>query len=98
MTEQQILSKLDDYKLGDYCQFIDLGHVYSYLIDTRLNIFRSDNDKWAIAAERLGYNPRADGILGCGRPRLGPNSGAYCTLRVEFRAGRRSGGDVCRWR
>jgi hypothetical protein len=63
ITEDQILSKLDDYKLGYYCQFIDLGHVYSYLIDSRLNLFRDDNDKWAIAAERLGFNPRGGGIM-----------------------------------
>ena len=62
ISEEQILAKLDDYKLGYYCQFIELGHVYSYLIDSRLNIFRDDNDKWAIAAERLGYNPRGGGI------------------------------------
>lgn len=62
ITEDQILAKLDDYKLGYYCGFIDLGHVYSYLIDSRLNIFRDNSDKWAIAAERLGYNPRGGGI------------------------------------
>ncbi|QEC40857.1 DUF7003 family protein [Pseudobacter ginsenosidimutans] len=62
ITEGQILAKLDDYKLGYYCQFVELGHVYSYLIDSRLNIFKGDNDSWAIAAERLGYNPRGSGI------------------------------------
>ena len=62
ITETQILEQLDNYKLGYYCQFIDLGHVYSYLIDSRLNVFKGDNDKWAIAAERLGYNPRGGGI------------------------------------
>jgi len=63
LTEEQILSKLDNYKLAYYCQFIDLGHPYSFLIDSRLNIFRGDNEKWGIAAERLGYNPRAGGIM-----------------------------------
>jgi hypothetical protein len=63
MNEEQILAKLDNYKRGDYCQFIQLGNVYSYLIDSRLTIFKSNNDKWAIAAERLGYNPRSGGIL-----------------------------------
>lgn len=63
LTQEQILRQLDNYKWGYYCQFIDLGHAYSYLIDCRLNIFRGDNDKWAIAAERLGYNPRAGSIL-----------------------------------
>ena len=63
LTEDQILSNLDNYKSGNYCQFIDLGDGYSYLIDCRLNVFKGDDDKWAIAAERLGYNPRAGGIL-----------------------------------
>src|SRR5436190_7403725 len=63
ITEDQVLSKLDNYHLGSYCQFIDLGQVYSYLIDCRLNIFKGDDDKWAIAGERLGYNPRSGGIL-----------------------------------
>ena len=63
ITEEKILAKLDNYKLGYYCQFINLGHVYSYLIDSRLNIFKGENDNWAIAAERLGYNPRGSGIM-----------------------------------
>ncbi len=63
ISEEQILEELDSYKSGHYCHFIDLGHVYSYLIDSRLNIFRNDNKEWAIAAERLGYNPRAGVIL-----------------------------------
>ena len=65
ITEKEILETLDNSnKQGYYCSFIDLGQTYSYLIDCRLNIFRSDDGKhWAIAAERLGYNPRASGIL-----------------------------------
>ena len=62
ITEEQILGKLDNYRLGYYCGFIDLGHVKTYLIDSRLTIFRGDNDLWAIAAERLGYNPGGTGI------------------------------------
>jgi len=62
MTEDNILSHLDNSNDGYYCSFIELGHVYSYLIDARLNIFNSDNC-WAIAAERLGFNPRAGGII-----------------------------------
>ena len=65
LTEKEILDTLDNSnKQGYYCSFIDLGHAYSYLLDCRLNIFRRDDgQRWAIAAERLGYNPRADGIL-----------------------------------
>ena len=65
LTEKEILDTLDNSnRQGYYCSFIDLGHAYSYLIDCRLNIFRSDDgQRWAIAAERLGFNPRAGGIL-----------------------------------
>jgi hypothetical protein len=65
LTEEKILDSLDNSnKQGYYCTFIDLGHAYSYLIDCRINIFRSeDGQRWAIAAERLGHNPRAGGIL-----------------------------------
>jgi hypothetical protein len=63
MTEQEILKTLDNSNDGYYCSFVELGHVYSYLIDLRLNVFRGDNDRWAIAIERLGYNPRAGAIF-----------------------------------
>jgi len=65
LSEKEILENLDNSnKQGHYCSFVHLGHAYSYLIDCRLNIFRSDDGaRWAIAAERLGYNPRAGGIL-----------------------------------
>ena len=63
LDEEDILSKLDNYKWGYYCHFIDLGHAYSYLIDCRLNVFKDDSGKWAIVGERLGYNPRAGRIM-----------------------------------
>lgn len=59
MTEKEILDTLDNSNDGFYRSFVELGDVYSYLIDTRLNAFRGDNDRWATAVERLGYNPRA---------------------------------------
>jgi hypothetical protein len=63
-AEQEILDSLDaTKKQGPYYSFIELGHGYSYLIDSRLTIFRNDAGKWAIAAERLGYNPRAGNIV-----------------------------------
>lgn len=64
LTEKEILDTLNNVnKQGGYCSFIELGHVYSYLIDCRLNIYRSeDGQRWAIAAERLGYSPRAGAI------------------------------------
>jgi hypothetical protein len=63
MTEEEILSTLDNSNDGSYCSFVELGHVYSYLIDTRLNVFSGDTERWAIAIERLGYNPRAGAII-----------------------------------
>jgi len=63
MTEEKILNTLDNSNDGYYCSFVELGHVYSYLIDTRLNVFVNDHNQWAIAVERLGYNPRAGTIL-----------------------------------
>src|SRR5688572_992977 len=63
ITEEEILKSLDDYKLGSYCQFVDLGDVYSYLIDCRLNVFKGEDGQWAIVSEKLGYNPRAGGIV-----------------------------------
>ena len=63
LTEKEILAILDDtYTLGDYFNFVQLGHPYSYLIDSRLNIFKSSDDRWAIAVERLGYNERGGEI------------------------------------
>ncbi len=61
MTEQQILDTLDNSSYH-YGSFVALGHGYSHLLDTRLNIFRGDQEHWAIAVERLGYNPRAEAI------------------------------------
>ncbi|HTD98963.1 MAG TPA: hypothetical protein VK668_06730 [Mucilaginibacter sp.] len=63
LSESEILLTLDNSnKTGDYTHFISLGHPNSFLIDNRLNIFRGDNDKWAIAIERLGFNPRGGAI------------------------------------
>ena len=61
ISEQQILNALDHSNDGYYCDFIPLNHPYSYLIDTRLNVFRSETE-WAILAEILGYNPRGGRI------------------------------------
>lgn len=61
IPEQHILDALDHSNDGYYCSFLPLNHPYTYLIDARLNLFRSDKD-WAIAAEILGYNPRGGRI------------------------------------
>lgn len=58
MTEKEILTILDHANDGFYCSFVSLGHVYSYLIDVRLNVFSNEKGRWAIAVERLGFNPR----------------------------------------
>ncbi|MCB2407767.1 DUF7003 family protein [Hymenobacter lucidus] len=57
LSEQEILRTLDHANDGYYCHFIPLNHPYNYLIDTRLNLFRSENE-WAIAAEILSFPPR----------------------------------------
>ena len=62
ILEKDVLDILDQSKNGAYNTFIWLGDVYSYLIDSRLNIFRNGKGNWAIAAERLGYNPRGGAI------------------------------------
>ncbi|MBK8628377.1 MAG: hypothetical protein IPN86_23345 [Saprospiraceae bacterium] len=78
MTEEEILNTLDNSNDGYYCSFVELGHVYSYLIDTRLNVFRGDRDRWAIGVERLGYNPRAGAII------LDINYFGNCLTNLEF--------------
>jgi hypothetical protein len=63
LSENEILLALDNSNnIGDYSHFITLGEAYSYLIDCRLNIFRSEDGKWAIVAERLGYSERGGAI------------------------------------
>jgi len=61
INEEDVLNALDHCNDGFYRLFVQLDEPYSYLIDSRLNVFRSDDDRWAIAIERLGYNPR----VGC---------------------------------
>jgi hypothetical protein len=63
LDEKSVLDLIDNSDDGFYCHFISLGDAYSFLIDSRLNIFRDNEGNWAIAAERLGYNPRSGGIL-----------------------------------
>jgi hypothetical protein len=63
LTEQEILDTLDNYRNGYDPAFAELGHPYVYPIDSRINIFRNNQDKWALAVEVLGFNPRADAIL-----------------------------------
>ncbi|HRX93045.1 MAG TPA: hypothetical protein P5158_02960 [Chitinophagaceae bacterium] len=62
ISEEEVFSKLDNFRLGYYCDFIGLGNPSSYLIDSRLNIFKGDDNQWAIAAERLGFPPCGAGI------------------------------------
>jgi len=55
--KEQILDTLDNSNDGFYKSFVQLGDIYSYLIDSRLNVFRNDL-QWAIVVESLRYNPR----------------------------------------
>lgn len=61
LTKEQILSTLDNCDEHEPFNFINLGHPYVYLIDSRLNIFRNDFNKWAIVSEVLGYDTRGWG-------------------------------------
>lgn len=58
ITVDEVLNVLDNSNKDAYNIFVSLGEPYSYLIDARLNVFRCDDNRWAIAVERLGYNPR----------------------------------------
>lgn len=62
-SEKDILTILDNSAKDGSAGFVSLGHPYSYLIDCRINLFRGSENKWTIAVERLGYNPRAGSIL-----------------------------------
>ena len=61
MLTADILHALDQSNDGYYRSFAMLGQPYSYLIDSRLNLFRAE-EKWAIVVERLGYSPRGGSI------------------------------------
>lgn len=61
LTAQAILRALDGSNDGYYHSFVSLGHPYSYLIDSRLNLFRAQ-EQWAVVVERLGYAPRGGTI------------------------------------
>lgn len=78
MAEKEILDVLDNSNDGYYCSFVELGHVYSYLIDARLNVFRAEDDRWAIAIERVGYNPRGGAIV------LEINYYGNCLINLEY--------------
>ena len=78
MTEQEIYDKLDNSNDGYYRSFVELGQIYSYLIDTRLNVFTSNKNEWAITIERLGYNPRASAII------LDINYYGNCLTNIEY--------------
>lgn len=62
MTEKEILDRLDNSHDGYYQSFVSLGDVYSYLIDSRLNVFSDSQECWAIVVERLGFSPRSGTI------------------------------------
>lgn len=63
LSETEILETLDNSAKDGAAGFVSLGHPYSYLIDCRVNLFKGSGDRWAIAIERLGYNPRAGFVL-----------------------------------
>lgn len=58
LTTQEILSTLDNCDDEGMYNFTNLEHPYIFTIDSRLNVFRSDDGRWAMVSEVLGYNPR----------------------------------------
>jgi hypothetical protein len=78
MTEEEILNTLNHSNDGYYCSFVALGHVSSYLIDTRLNVFGGGNGRWAIAVERLGYNSSVGAMV------LDINYYGNCLTNLEY--------------
>lgn len=62
LKEEDILFALDNYRNGYDPAFVELGHPYVYPIDSRINIFRNNHDKWALAIETLGFSPRSCNI------------------------------------
>ncbi len=61
LTTTEILTTLDNCDKIESFNFINLGHPYVYLIDSRINVFRNNSGKWAIVSEVLGYNTRGYG-------------------------------------
>ncbi|KAB2914980.1 MAG: hypothetical protein F9K23_12720 [Bacteroidetes bacterium] len=59
----EVLNALDNSHDGGYKRFVWFNDIYSYLIESRLNVFRGKEETWAIAIERVGFNPRAGNIF-----------------------------------
>lgn len=59
-TREEIFAPLDA-ALED-ASFPNIGHPYSYPIDSRLHVFRDDS-RWALLVEVVGYNPRSGGVV-----------------------------------
>jgi hypothetical protein len=57
ISEESVLKHLDNSIVGDYNDFIDLGHGYFELANCRLTLFK-DKDDWAMVFEKFGYNAR----------------------------------------
>ncbi|WP_344640448.1 DUF7003 family protein [Kitasatospora cystarginea] len=60
MTVSSILGQFD--LCADNAEFPDLDNGYYYPVDVRMHLF-GDNTRWALAAELLGYNPRAGNLI-----------------------------------
>ena len=58
ISEESILKHFDNSIIGDYNDFIDLGHGYYELANCRLTLFK-DKDDWAMVFEKFAYNARA---------------------------------------
>ena len=55
ISEESVLKHFDNSIIGDYNDFIDLGHGYYELANCRLTLFK-DKDDWAMVFEKFAYN------------------------------------------
>jgi len=93
LTETEILNVLDNYRNNYDPAFVELGHPYVFPIDSRINVFRNENDQWALAIEVLGYCTRSEPIgldityygncLVNLKDSEGNQSNSYCVLPVD---------------
>ncbi len=81
LTVEEILNNLDNYRAGYDPPFVQLGHPYVHPIDSRINVFRSNQDKWALAIETFGYCDRA------GAPELTITYYGNCLINLNKQKG-----------
>ncbi|WP_295125564.1 hypothetical protein [uncultured Chitinophaga sp.] len=56
LTVNEILETLENYREHGYSDFISLRAGNNFLVDSRLNLFRHPNGRWAIVFEKLVFD------------------------------------------